>query len=99
MRVKVCLISISNPQIRILNDIELLYEHKFLMKDFTSNMTFLRRALDVIGGLYDGNVQILPTKKTIGTELTKKQKRNLNVDKNRKEIDDMGYTHSNTRVP
>jgi hypothetical protein len=27
----------------------------------TSNMTFLRRTLNVIGGLYDRNVQILPT--------------------------------------
>lgn len=75
MRVKVCLISISNPQIRILNDIELLYENKFLTKDFTSNMTFLGRALDVIGGLYNGNVQILPTKKTISTEITKTGKK------------------------
>lgn len=34
------------------------------MYELTSNMTLLRRTLDMIGGLYNGNIQFLPISKS-----------------------------------
>jgi len=72
-------------QIQIFNAIEFLHKHsKNKRKRLTSNVTLLGRALDVIGGLHDGNVQILPTEKTncyqcIELKKTKNKKKTRNL--------------------